>query len=284
MDIIFEQYRDRLQRKQKQGDISPHTITGFTSTARRLSAWLDDQGVEAANATEPLLEEYFDSLPLAASSRGTHLRHIQAAYVYAVKAGRIRVNPALDLKSPDLGVAEKRIIPAHCLRQIKARILTERDHIWFHLLAYTGMRRAEAIALKWDDGDDSASVLRLGEATIRVIGKGRKPRLVPVHPILGEILKESQRPAGRFVVPSDGKNGIASQTVYDMMRRLSDTYTPHDFRRTVSSSLGRNGVDDRYIDRIMGWFRSDVRERYYMNVAGPELQRAILRLYADDPV
>jgi integrase len=284
VDIIFEQYRDRLQRKQKKGEISPHTITGFTSAARRISTWLEDQGVQAADASEPLLEEYFDSLPLAPASRGTHMRHVQAAYTYAVKAGRLRSNPALDLSSPDPGVAEKRIITGHCLRQIKARVLTERDNVFFHLLAYTGMRRAEIVGLRWDDGDDSSSVLRLSDHTIRVIGKGRKPRLVPVHPILGEVLRESQRPAGRFVVPSDGKNGIASQTVYDMMRRLSDTYSPHDFRRTVASSLGRNGVSDRHIDRIMGWFKRDVRERYYMNVAGPELERAILRLYADDPV
>lgn len=284
MDIIFEQYRDRLQRKQKKGEISPHTITGFTAAGKRLSEWLEEQGLTAETVTEPLLEEYFDSLPLAPSSRGTHLRHIQAAYNYAVKAGRLRINPALDLSSPDVGVAEKRIISGDCLRRIKARIYSERDNIFFHLLAYTGMRRAEIVGLRWDDGDDSSSVLRLGDHTIRVIGKGRKPRLVPIHPILGEVLRESQRPAGRFVVPSDGKNGIASQTVYDMMRRLSDTYSPHDFRRTVASSLGRNGVPDRHIDRILGWFKPDVRERYYMNVAGPELQRAILKLYADDPI
>lgn len=284
MDIIFEQYRDRLQRKQKKGEISPHTITGFTTAARRISDWLADQGIEAALATEPLLEEYFDTLALAPSSRGTHLRHIQAAYTYAVKAGRLRGNPALDLSSPKGTTREPRIISGDCLRQIKARVLTERDWIWFHLLTYTGMRRAEVVGLRWDDGSEDGSVLRLKDGTIRVIGKGRKPRLVPVHPILGEVLKDACRPPGRFVVPSDGRNGIASQTVHEIVKRLSPTYTPHDYRRTVASSLGRNGVADRHIDRIMGWFKPDVRERFYMNVAGPELQRAILKLYADDPV
>lgn len=284
MDIIFEQYRDRLQRKHKKDEISPHTITGFTTAARRISAWLEEQGISAEHATEPLLEEYFDGLPLAPASRGTHLRHVQAAYTYAVKAGRLRHNPALDLSSPKGDTREPRIISGECLRAIKGRAVTERDWLWFHLLAYTGMRRAEVIGLKWDDGDERASVLRLSEATIRVIGKGRKPRLVPIHPILGAALKESRRPAGRFVVPSDGKNGLASQTVHGMTKRLSPTYTPHDYRRTVASSLGRNSVSDRHIDRIMGWSKPDVRERYYMNVAGPELQRAILRLYADDPV
>lgn len=284
MDIIFEQYRDRLQRRLRAGELSPHTITGFTTAARRLSEWLTDQGLTAAVATEPVLEEYFDTLPLAPSSRGTHLRHIQAAYVYAIKAGRIRTNPSLDLRSPKPGTREPRTIPTADLKEMKARIQTTRDWLWFHLLAYTGMRRAEVIGLKWDDGDEDASVLRLEHQTIRVIGKGRKDRLIPIHPALGDVLIDHRGAPGQFVIPSDGKRGMASQTVQEMTKRLSPTYTPHDFRRTVTTSLEVNGVDTRIIDRIMGWEDGSMRRRYYTGRATPELHRAILRLYADDPI
>lgn len=277
MDIIFEQYRDRLQRKAAKGEISPHTITGFTTAAKRLSGWLTDQGLVAANVTEAALEEYFDTLPLAPSSRGTHLRHIQAAFVYAIKRGSLRHNPVLDLASPKLPPNEPKIIPGDDLRWIRHRAQAGRDWLFFHLLAYTGMRRAEAVGLKW-------AGVRLADETIRVVGKGRKARLIPIHPALGEILKNEQGADDAFVLKSDGKNGLASQTVQDMVKRLHPTYTPHDFRRTVASSLGRNGVADRHIDRIMGWAKPDVRERFYMNVAGPELRRAILKLYADDPL
>jgi integrase len=201
-----------------------------------------------------------------------------------VKAGRLRHNPALDLASPKGGQTEPRIIPGADLRAMKATITQERDWVFFHLLAYTGMRRSEVLGLRWDDGAESGSVLRLEDQTIRVFGKGRKTRYVPVHPVLGDVLNDCRGKAGDFVVYSWGKNGCAVQTVQDMTRRMSPVFTPHDFRRTVASSLGRNGVADRHIDRILGWAKPDVRERYYMNVAGPELQKAILRLYADDPV
>jgi integrase len=170
------------------------------------------------------------------------------------------------------------------MREIKARVVMTRDWIWFHLLAYTGMRRSEIRGLKWDDGDPAASVLRLETQTIRVIGKGRKPRLVPVHPALGEVLVHHRAEPGRYVVPSDGKNGVAMETIIDMSRRLHPTYTPHDYRRTVATSLRRNGVDSGVIDRIMGWAPSSIFRRYYDNVADAELHRAILKLYADDPV
>jgi integrase len=284
MELIFEQYTDRLQRKLKRGEISPSTVSGFNTAAKRLSEWLGSVGETADAVSETLLEEYFDTLPLAPASRGTHLRHIQAAYNYAVKAGRLRRNPALDLASPKGGLREPKIISSAELREMKGGIQLDRDWVFFHLLAYTGMRRAEVLGLRWDDGGDSGSVLRLGEQTIRVFGKGRKTRYVPVHPALGDVLAEQSPRPGKTVVLSDSLQGCASETVQGMVRRMHPTFTPHDFRRTVASSLGRNGVADRHIDRILGWSKPDVRERYYMNVAEPELQRAILKLYADDPV
>jgi len=38
------------------------------------------------------------------------------------------------------------------------------------------------------------------------------------------------------------------------------------------------------IDLIMGWAPSSIFRRFYDNVADDELHRAILRLYADDPI
>jgi integrase len=278
--LVFEQYTERLRRKRR----SPHTVSAFATAARRLDQWLTDRGETAETASYVLLEEYFDTLPLAPVSRGLHLRQIQAAYNYAVKAGRIRNNPALDLEVEDPEPREPRIISGDGLRLIRSRATLARDWVFFHLLAYTGMRRAEVLGLKWDDGDEVASVLRLEQQTIRVVGKGKKARIIPVHPALGDVLAEYGGSPGAFVVPSWGKNGLAAQTVQEMVKRLDPVYTPHDFRRTVNTSLRRNGVDQSVRDRIMGWAPKDVSGRYYDNVADPELKRAILKLYADDPI
>lgn len=282
MALIFDQYSDRLQRKRR----SPHSLSAFATAATRLDRWLTAQGVTAETVSYPLLEEYFDTLAteLKPSSAETHLKYIKAAYNYAVLRGTLRTNPALDLEARRGADTEPRIIPNECLRTIKERIQLRRDWVWFHLLIYTGMRRAEIRGLRWDDGSSDQSVIRLSEQTIRVIGKGGKLRLVPIHPALGELLAECPIEPGRFVVPSDGKQGVAVQTIQDMTKRLSAFYTPHDYRRTVATSLARNGAPERIIDRIMGWSERSVRDRFYINVADDELHRGILRLYADDPV
>jgi integrase len=279
MSLVFDQYTDRLRRKRK----SYHTLSAFSTAATRLDRWLAVQGVTSEDASFEMLEDYFDQLDLAPSSKGTHLRYIQAAYNYGIKRGTLRHNPAIDVEVEQPADREPRIIPNACLQIIRDRLSLERDWVFFHLLAYTGMRRSEVRGLVWDDGSDS-SVLRLEQQTIRVIGKGGKLRLVPVHPALGEVLVEARRDPGRFVVPSDGKQGVAVQTIQEMTKRLSPFFTPHDYRRTVATSLARNGVAENIIDRIMGWSARTVRDRYYVNVAPEELHRAILRLYADDPM
>jgi integrase len=278
--LLFDQYQERLRRK----GASPNSVRTAQTAMRQLDEYLQAAGRTAETATMGMLEDFFDQLPHAPSTKGTYLRYVQAAYNYGVKRGTLTSNPALDVIVPSPDPAEPRVIPNECLRQIKARIYQERDWVWFHLLAYTGMRRSEIRTLRWDDGGAEGSVLKLEDQTIRVLGKGRKLRVVPVHPALGEVLADSRREPGAFVVPSEGRNGVAMDTIMEMTRRLSLVYTPHDYRRTVATSLRRNGVDTGLIDRIMGWAPSSIFRRYYDNVADAELHRAILKLYADDPV
>lgn len=272
MSLVFDQYSERLRRKRK----SQHTIRLFADAARRLDDWLWRQGLTAETASMDDLEAYFDQLDLAPSSKNVHLRYIRAAYNYAAKRGTIRHNPALDVEEVAEDPREPRVISVPELREIRERAWQPRDWVFFHLLAYTGMRRAEIVGLRWED-------VRLDEQVLHVVGKGRKRRYVPIHPALGEVLARDAR-VTPFVVKSSGRNGVAAQTVTEMTRRLHPTYTPHDYRRTVATSLARNGVRDELIDRIMGWAPTTVRDRFYRNVPTVELHQAILRLYADDPL
>lgn len=272
MSIILDQYAERLRRKRR----SVYSQRNFDVVSRRFGRWLEAQGLSAETATYELIEDYIDGLDLAPSSRAQHLRWIQAAYNYAIKRGTIRHNPALDIDVEEPAPTEPRIIKPAELREIRERAWRDRDWMFFHLLAYTGMRRSEIRALTWDK-------VSIPDETIIVYGKGNKRRLVPIHPALGEALALDAR-VTPFVVASSGQHGVAMDTIQDMSRRLHPTYTPHDYRRTVATHLRRGGVDTEVRDRIMGWAPKSVFARYYDNVADVELKRAILKLYADDPV
>lgn len=281
MSLLFDQYTERLRRKRK----SPNTIRLAAGAAHRFERWLALQGLTPERASLEDIEEYMAQLPLASSSKNTHLRYIKAAYSYAAQRGTIPSNPALDVEEEQLDPREPRVIGNHELREIRDHIRYQREWVFFHLLAYTGMRRSEIVGLRWDDGSETNSVVRLEDQTIRVMGKGRKLRYVPIHPALGEVLvKEREQTRSAFVVRAEGQHGVAVETVQRMVKGFHAVYTPHDYRRTVATSLARNGVEERLIDRIMGWAAASVRDRYYVNVAAEELHRAILKLYADDPL
>lgn len=66
------------------------------------------------------------------------------------------------------------------------------------LLAYTGLRFCHASALRWDDWDEDAGVLRIQRKQVRgVIGavtrKKRAPKQYPVLPELAEVLREHHK-------------------------------------------------------------------------------------------
>jgi site-specific recombinase XerD len=68
--LLFDQYQERLRRK----GASPHTLRSVATATKKLDEWLRTEGLTAETATMTTLEDYFDSLPYLASTKGTHLR------------------------------------------------------------------------------------------------------------------------------------------------------------------------------------------------------------------
>jgi integrase/recombinase XerD len=61
-----------------------------------------------------------------------------------------------------------------------------RNELMFKLLATTGMRRQEIVDLTWNQLD-------LEQKTIRIYGKGRKERLIPLHAIVLPLLERYKK-------------------------------------------------------------------------------------------
>ena len=72
---------------------------------------------------------------------------------------------------------------------------------------------------------------------------------------------------------------------FEMLKEgFAPDYVFHRFRKTVATSLADNDVPGDIIDKIMGWAPAGVRAKYYVKTKDVSLQRAILKLYADDPL
>lgn len=68
----------------------------------------------------------------------------------------------------------------HTLEQ-DSSLFTTRNEVMFKLLATTGMRRSELVSLTWQQ-------IELHKQTILINEKGKKERLLPLHPHLISLL------------------------------------------------------------------------------------------------
>src|SRR5581483_4349642 len=201
------------------------------------------EGIQAGELTLLRCEEYFDWLldRGAISTARRHLAYVRAAYRYGVRHQLAEFDPTADVKLPRLPDHEPATYSNDELRQIHAAIRSEREDVAFHLLAFAGLRLGETAALTWANVD-------LGHWQLRLIGKGGKFRLVPLHPVLLELLRERRQADGEPVIWTPQRRPLASRTLGTAIRQLVDradvhTAQPsHAFRRTVATVMYEAGI------------------------------------------
>ena len=271
---VLDEYENRLERRHR----TPETRHNVSAIFQRFSEWCDENRIPVDTIDQEDMESYFDQLEVTDGTKRNHIVNIRAAFVYGMRRGVVSKDPTIDLLAPRNKQQMPRILSSAQLREMRDACPDRKTTLQFHLLAYTGMRRAEIATLPWDQVD-------LPNRTINVIGKGDKRRQVPIHPALGEVLADNSAVARTpWVFPGKGKGHIHVSTSDHYLRQYAASATNHDFRRTVATSLDANGVDEAIINEICGWARQTMLARHYRHVAPERLQRAILRLYADDPL
>jgi len=141
-----------------------------------------------------------------------------------------------------------------------------RDRALFTLLYGCGLRISEGLAL--DRG-----ALPLGES-LKVLGKGRKERVVPVLPAVAEAIADyaAACPYGGgkdapLFVGAKGKRldpAIAQKAMRSLRSQLQlpDTATPHALRHSFATHVLGGGGDLRAIQELLGHASLSTTQRY----------------------
>ncbi len=142
----------------------------------------------------------------------------------------------------------------------------QRDRALFTLLYGCGLRIDEALSLNVGDMPR--------DGFIRVIGKGRKERQVPVIDIVEQALKSylKQCPfemdsAAPLFIGERGKRlnqGVAQKAMRDVrgVLGLPETATPHALRHSFATHLLQNGANLREIQELLGHASLSTTQRY----------------------
>lgn len=144
--------------------------------------------------------------------------------------------------------------------------LTKRNRALFTMLYGCGLRIEEALSLTLKDMPRGGF--------IRVIGKGRKERQVPVLKIVEDMLAAyleacpfPRQPDRAIFLGSRGKKlhqGVAQKAMRDMRKELGlpETATPHALRHSFATHLLQNGANLREIQELLGHASLSTTQRY----------------------
>ncbi len=170
-----------LDHLRVQRNVSPHTLSAYERDLAELNAWCIGQGIAGAGRVTLTHARAFGSTltrrGLAPRSVQRVLSAVRAFYRYLLRENLVASNPFTGLRAPKNARRLPKTLAVDSVMQLVTisgdGLLAHRDRAIVELLYSSGLRLAELVALEMDDLD-------LRDASVRVTGKGRKQRLVPV--------------------------------------------------------------------------------------------------------
>jgi integrase/recombinase XerC len=171
-------FRRTLEAENK----SPRTIEAYTDAVRLLATYCQAHGhpILAGKLRREHIQDFIaDQLarwkPATAHNR---YRGLHAFFKWAVAEGDLKASPMNGMRPPQLPEQPVDVVRAeHLTRLLKTcegrDFTSRRDTAIVLLLIDTGMRRAECVGMTLDDVD-------LDQRIVWVLGKGRRPRALPV--------------------------------------------------------------------------------------------------------
>jgi integrase/recombinase XerC len=161
---------------------SPRTIEAYTDAVRLLATYLQahSKPLLAGELRREHIQAFIaDQLarwkPATAHNR---YRGLHAFFKWAVAEGDLEASPMEGMKPPQLPEQPVEVVgPENLIRLLKTcegrDLASRRDTAIILLLVDTGMRRAECAGMTLDDVD-------LDQRIVWVLGKGRRPRALPI--------------------------------------------------------------------------------------------------------
>ncbi len=268
------------QRLMQQRQASPHTVSSYRDTFRMLLKFAQERlhtppsrlAFESIDA--PFIVAFLDHLEkhrgLSARSRNLRLSAIHSFFryaafeapVHAAQIQRVLAIPSKRFTRTQVRFLARPEVEALLAAPDQRTWFGRRDHAFLLVAAQTGLRLSEMTGLTRND-------VMLGTgAHVRVIGKGRKERCVPLAKptvvVLKTWLREPPRGDGQVVFPNARGTRLSPDGVHYLLVRhtrgaakicpsLKDKrVTVHVLRHTMALDLLQGGVDRSVIALWLG--------------------------------
>jgi len=259
---------------------SAHTVNAYSSDLAQFERFLSPDGAVAPHPREIdvftfrrwLAGLYREELEVVSIRR--KLAAVRGLFRFLVREGVIEVNTARLVRTPKAPQRLPEVINAEqanrLLDGVAAGTLDRphpaRDRAIFELLYGCGIRLSELAGLNLEDLDR-------GEGWIRVRGKGKKERQVPMPRVAAEALERylGERPVvrdQRAVFLNHRRGRLSTRGIAGIVKLYATAISgdpsvhPHSFRHAYATHLLADGADLRAIQELLGHARLSTTQKY----------------------
>ncbi len=266
MNTFLESFLDYISLER---GLSINTRKAYADDLSQFLGFLDRKGVTSLNqvSRKQILDHLMamKAKGMSTNSISRHLVSIKVFFRYLQQEGLLDKNVTDTMDSPKLWkilpdtLSEKEVdllLRAPDMR----KPLGVRDRAILEMFYASGMRVSELANLRISD-------LHIDEGYIRVIGKGKKERVIPVAQDSSNILEcyleevrpmlcENQRVQNVFVTKRE--TGLCRQRLWQIIKKytkaagIMKNVTPHTLRHSFASHLLQNGAPLRVIQEMLG--------------------------------
>lgn len=244
-----------LEQWARERDRAPRTMELYLRAARDFLAWWarERPGQDAASATTSDIRSYLQyveqaharpGLRAAASTQNIYLRGVAALFDALADSKQLPgSNPAARVRGVRQGTPRPRWLSEQEQERLQSALnrTNPLPRAIALLLLQAGLRRQEALSLTWGD---------ITPGTIRVLGKGRRERKIPLARRLAEALaawKQEALHRGLPAGPADRVLPISRETLTHHVHQLAKhagikRFAPHQLRHTFVHNLTASGV------------------------------------------
>jgi tyrosine recombinase XerC len=248
---------------------SAHTLRAYEADLESLLAFLDARGIDDPGAVSArVLRSFLASLDeqgLARSSIQRRLSAVRSFFKHLLRAGRVRVHPAVGLRSSRARRPLPKALEVGEVERLLAAVehdgpSARRDRALVECMYSAGTRAAETVGLERADLD-------LERGVARVRGKGKKERLAPLgsHAVvaLRAYLSDPARPrpvpaSANAVFLNPRGVRLSTRALGRILERacqragLTRPASPHTLRHSFATHLLDRGCDLRAVQELLG--------------------------------
>ncbi len=249
---------------------SAHTLISYKTDLGQFEKFiLDTFDLSFSEVQHTHVRSYMVDLmeqEVGAASINRKISALRSFYKFLIRSGKLESNPMVLIKAPKVPKRLPVFVDAQKMNHLldSADYFNEsfesvRDHLVIELLFGTGMRLSELLELKEGDIDKY-------EATIKVLGKRNKERIIPVNKqLINQVDRYSQlkmlqnfhNNITNLIVTNKGTKAypkLIYKIVSSYLTYIStqDKKSPHVLRHSYATSLLNAGADLNAIKELLG--------------------------------